>query len=93
MPSANTTEKKLLSKDPPDIEVKSIFLNLFSAIYKFIKSLLALNPKTKQFANSRPSVQTLQDKKHWKRNDEHTCASVCYTIVFYIEEFVYLLYN
>ncbi|CAF3272577.1 unnamed protein product [Rotaria socialis] len=60
MPSENTTEQQLLSKDPPDIE-----------------SLLLLNPRTKPFANSRPSVQTLQEKKHWKRNDEHSCATGC----------------
>ncbi|CAF1117663.1 unnamed protein product [Adineta steineri] len=42
-----------------------------------IENLLALNPKTKRYANSRPSVQTVKDKKHWKRNDEHTCASGC----------------
>jgi hypothetical protein len=46
-------------------------------IYEYIQSLLALNPKIKQFANSRPSVQTLKDKQHWKRNEEHKCASVC----------------
>lgn len=60
MSSANSSEKQLLSKDPPDIE-----------------NLLALNPKTKEFANSRPSVQTVKDKKHWKRNDEHMCGSGC----------------
>ncbi|CAF0914507.1 unnamed protein product [Rotaria sp. Silwood1] len=42
-----------------------------------IENLLLLNPKTKPFANSRPSIQTVKDKKHWKRNDEHTCASGC----------------
>lgn len=42
-----------------------------------IENLLLLNPKLKQFANARPSVQALKDKKHWKRNDEHTCASGC----------------
>lgn len=60
MSASTSNEKKLLSKDPPDIE-----------------NLLHLNPRTKQFANSRPSIQTVEDKKHWKRNDEHTCASGC----------------
>ncbi|CAF3796243.1 unnamed protein product [Rotaria sordida] len=42
-----------------------------------IENLLLLNPKIKPFANSRPSLQTLNDKKHWKRNDEHKCLSGC----------------
>jgi hypothetical protein len=77
MPGADKTGNQLLSKDPPDIEVnRYILLNLFF-VNLYIQSLLALNPKTNRFANSRPSSQTLKDKKHWKRNDEHTCASVC----------------
>ena len=33
-------------------------------------SQLALNPRTKEFANAVPSVATKKNKKHWKRNDD-----------------------
>ncbi len=80
MPSAGADGKQIITKAPPDIEVKSILL-FFSysrlILLLLLQSLLALNPKINPYANSRPSVQTLKEKKHWKRNDEHTCATVC----------------
>ena len=33
-------------------------------------SQLALNPRTKEFANAVPSMATKKNKKHWKRNDD-----------------------
>ena len=35
-----------------------------------IENLLALNPRTKPFANAVPSAVTRKNKKHWKRNDD-----------------------
>ncbi|XP_023247062.1 dihydropyrimidine dehydrogenase [NADP(+)] isoform X2 [Copidosoma floridanum] len=40
-----------------------------------IENLLGLNPRSKPYANLRPSLETKQNKQHWKRNIHSKCDS------------------
>lgn len=52
--------------------------NLLLIVYPVLithifQNLLNLNPKTKNHVNFLPSVQTKQNKQHWKRNIHEKC--------------------
>ena len=66
-----------LTRDPPDIEnlaSDKLFLDFvfirISQMATHSHFQLALNPRTKEFANAVPSMATKKNKKHWKRNDD-----------------------
>ena len=62
-----------LTRDPPDIEnlaSAAFYAQFVITISLIMKLQLALNPRTKEFANAVPSMATKKNKKHWKRNDD-----------------------
>ncbi|UYV65117.1 DPYD [Cordylochernes scorpioides] len=43
--------------------------------FSILDNILALNPRVRQHANLIPTLQTKENKKHWKRNSDKKCST------------------